>query len=61
MFLQNQTNCLILDRLKEIKQLQNDIELNELYYETKNRNDNSSKTSLPTIFLRNTHTIEDAD
>ena len=59
-------NDLILERLKEIKQLKNDIKLNELDYETKSR----KKIQLHLTFIasyinRNIHTevllIEDAD
>lgn len=51
-------NDLILDRQKGIKQLQNDIKLNELDYEAKKnnkkngKNDNFSKISLPIIFFK---------
>ena len=34
-FLQNQMNDLILDMLREIRQLENDIELNEVDYKAK--------------------------
>ena len=34
-FPQNQSNDLVLDRLKQIEQLQNNIKLNELDYKTK--------------------------
>ena len=34
-FSQNQINDLICDRLKQINQLQNSIQLNKLYYKTK--------------------------
>ena len=52
-------NDLILDKQKGIKQLQNDIKLNELDYEAKKKkkkkngkNDNFSKISLPIIFFK---------
>ena len=59
-------NDFILDRLKEINQLQNSIKLNNLNYKVKSgKNYNFSITSLPSIFLRNIHTgvisIKDAD
>ena len=34
-FLQNQMNDLILDMLREIRQLENDIKLNEVDYKAK--------------------------
>ena len=54
-------NDLILNRLKEIEQLQNKIELKELDYKAKSRkNYNFSKIRLVVviIFLRNIHTQE---
>ena len=50
-FPQNQMNDLILYRLKEIKQLQNDIELGNLEHTTKREKKNFfSKYLLPIIF-----------
>ena len=49
-------NDLALDWPKEVKQLQNDIKLNELDYKAKSgKNYNFSKMSLCIIFLRNMH------
>ena len=50
-------NNLIIDKLKEIKQLQSLIKLNELGYRTKKngRNCDFSKYSLPVVFLRDIH------
>ena len=49
-------NNLILDRLKEIKQLQNIIKLNELDHKAKSKKDyNFSKILLPNVLLRNIH------
>ena len=50
-------NDFILDRLKEINQLQNSIKLNNLNYKVKSgKNYNFSITSLRSVFLRNIHT-----
>ena len=49
-------NDLILDSLNEIKQLQNDIKLNELDYEPKSRNYNFSKIAYY-ILKKNIHMI----
>ena len=52
-FPQNQMNDLILDKLKEIKQLQDNIELNELDYKAKCKKIYSfCKISLPIVILR---------
>ena len=58
MFLKNQLNDLIIDKLKEIMQFQNKIRLDDLEYTTKRRKCyNFSRCSLPIVFLRNKHKI----
>ena len=57
---------LFLGRLKEVKQLQNNVDSNELDYKIKSRmNYNFTEISLPIIWLRNIPTgvwiIEDAN
>ena len=52
-FPQNQINDLIIDRLKEIIQLENSIKPNKLDYKPKIGKHNLSKISLPIICLRN--------
>ena len=55
MFLQNQLNDLIIDKLTEVKQLQNNIKLDELEYTTKReKNYGFSKYLLLIVFKRYT-------
>ena len=66
-FLQNQMNDLILDMLREIRQLENDIKLNEVDYKAKiwKKKHNFRKISFSIILLMNMHTgflsVEDTD
>ena len=55
-FPQNQMNDLILDRLKEIKKLQSNFELNKVHYKPKSERNNFSNIALPVMFLINIHT-----
>ena len=57
LFPQNHMNDLILDRLKKIKQMQDDTELSELDCKAKSgKNYNLNKNPLPIIFLKHIHT-----
>ena len=66
-FLQNQMNDLILDMLREIRQLENDIKLNEVDYKAKiwKKKHNFRKISFSIILSMNMHTgflsVEDTD
>ena len=66
-FLQNQMNDLILDMLREIRQLENDTKLNDVDYKAKiwKKKHNFRKISFSIIFLMNMHTgflsVEDID
>ena len=58
MFQKNQLNDLIINKLKEIMQLQNNIKLDDLEYATKRRkNYNFSRYSLTIVFLKDIHEI----
>ena len=50
----NQLNDLIIDKLKEIMQLQNNIKLDDLEYTSKRGKHNFIRYSLPCVFQRHT-------
>ena len=65
-FSRNQLNDLVIDKLKEIMQLKNNIKLDNLGYTTKRGKIYSfSKYTLPIVFLRDIHegnlSLEDAN
>ena len=61
----NQLKDLIIDKVKEIKQLQNNTELGNLGYTKKGKNYGFCKYSLPILFWRDIHgenfSLENAD